>query len=149
MEGLYMCSSLMNRAFLLQCLPKTVPAPAPHPAMPAVPAPHSIGRHLRAEPLQTPVHRRFAPAPGPHLQPTKPARRSANSHVPEFFICGGMGDACPLNNRELCADAQYMDCPSGASCVRQSRWYWQVISSNLQAKSLLLRSDNILAFIFW
>jgi len=107
---------------ILQCLPKTS---SPHPATPAVPAPHSTGRHLHAA-AEAPLSSMLATVPGPDLHPTEPARRGVNSHVPVFFICGGMGDACPLKNRKLCADVQYLDCAPADSCVRLSKWYWQV-----------------------
>lgn len=99
----------INR-YYWHCLPQ---------ASPPVQGPHPVALAAQVEaPQQSSVS----------LQPaTEPARRGISSHVPEFFICGGMGDACPLSNRELCVDAQYVVCAPGNSCVRQSKWYWQCL----------------------
>ena len=116
-------------------MPESVSAPAP--------APHaSTGRRLQAEAAvaEAPAPSKLAPLPGP--QPSakrpigghipaqmeapapapEPARKGRGSNVPDFFQCGGMGDACPLTNRDLCVDGQYLDCARTAHCVRQSKW---------------------------
>ena len=133
-----------------QCLPKTAPAPAPQtrPAL-ATPPAYSSGRRLQAEasvaeapatsklallpaPQPSAEHRisghmpaqMEAPAPAPAVSPAPlPARKGKGSYEPDFFLCGGMGDACPLTKRDLCVDAQYLDCPPKSHCVRQSKWY--------------------------
>lgn len=121
-----------------QCLPKTAPAPAPQtrPAL-ATPPAYGSGRRLQAEasvaeapapskhallpaPQPSAVHRisghvpaqMEAPAPAPAVSPAPlPARKGKCSYEPDFSLCGGMGDACPLTKRDLCVDAQYLDCP--------------------------------------
>jgi hypothetical protein len=135
-----------------QCLPKTAPAPAPAPqTRPALATPpaYGSGRRLQAEasvaeapapskhallpaPQPSAEHRisghvpaqMEAPAPAPAVSPAPlPARKGKGSYEPDFSLCGGMGDACPLTKRDLCVDAQYLDCPPKSHCVRQSKWY--------------------------
>ncbi|KAK9907271.1 hypothetical protein WJX75_000374 [Coccomyxa subellipsoidea] len=75
-----------------------------------------------------------APAPAPAVSPAPlPARKGKGSYEPDFSLCGGMGDACPLTKRDLCVDAQYLDCPPKSHCVRQSKWYWQCLPESVPA----------------
>jgi len=46
--------------------------------------------------------------------------------------CGGEGGSCPPSK---CADAQWMDCPSGMTCLRQSQFFWQCRTNDF-AKNL-------------
>lgn len=46
--------------------------------------------------------------------------------VGEFQQCGGRGDTCPLADRALCQDEQYLACANKTSeCTRINEWYWQ------------------------
>ncbi|BDA47750.1 probable glycyl-glycine endopeptidase ALE-1 at C-terminar half [Coccomyxa sp. Obi] len=105
------CASTTSK--LWQCVPKKIP-PTPASGL-------STARPLVAT-LED-----AAPVPSP--QPAvKPAPKGNNSFSPDYFQCGGAGDACPLSNRALCMDTQYLDCkPETSRCVRQSKWYWQCL----------------------
>ena len=91
-----------------QCLPETSPAPAPHT---------STGRRLQADavPANAPAPSSAALLPGPQPAP-KPAL-AAN-----YSQCGGAGLTCPLANKTLCKDAQYLDCVPNTHCARLSQW---------------------------
>jgi hypothetical protein len=101
-------SMLMCRYW--QCLPETNPAPAPH---------SSTGRRLQAAtvPEKAPAPSSAALLPGP--QPAPKPSLAAN-----YSQCGGEGGSCPLANKALCTDAQYLECASADfHCMRQSKWY--------------------------
>ncbi len=56
-----------------------------------------------------------AEAPHPAPQP--------KAGMPEYAQCGGAGDSCPLSDRKLCKDTQYLACATeGFHCQRQNQW---------------------------
>jgi hypothetical protein len=105
--------SCMHRYW--QCLPKTGPAPAPAPLA-------STGRRLQAAglPARAPEPSIIGPSPGP-----QPAAKTVlpGSRAPIYDLCGGAGLTCPLANKTLCKDSQYLDCVPNTHCVRLSQWY--------------------------
>ena len=109
-----------------QCLPEIRPAPAPAPLA-------STGRRLQAAgiPARAPEPSIIGPSPGP-----QPAAKTVlpGSRAPIYDLCGGAGLTCPLANKTLCKDSQYLDCVPNTHCVRLSQWYVHLPILELQRR---------------
>jgi hypothetical protein len=67
------------------------------------------------------------------LSPPLP-ESSSDPGVPDYGQCGGKGNTCPLTDRSLCHDAQYLECAGKSSrCNRINAWYWQCRSMQTMA----------------